>query len=146
MAVILAENRSASYDYDILDTWEAGISLIGAEVKSVRQKGTRLGGSYVKILNHEAWLVGTHIANYKNSAEKFDPTRSRRLLLTHAEINKLAGLTSQKGYVLIPLKLYASGSRIKLTIGYGKARKRYDKKQLEKARDLSREEARELAS
>jgi len=101
-------------------------------------------GLFVLILVRTFRMSKSDIANYKNAADKFDPTRSRRLLLTRAEINKLAGLSSQKGYVLVPLKLYASGSRLKLTVGYGKGRKKYDKRQLERQRDLKREEEREL--
>jgi len=142
--MIITENRSALHDYEILETWEAGIALLGAEVKSARLKNMRLSGAYVKVLDSSAFLVGAHISNYTKSAVKFDPERSRRLLLTRAEINKLADLTSRKGYAVVPLKLYTAGSRLKLQIALGRGRTQYGKRQVERERDLTRETEREL--
>lgn len=142
--MILTENKSVYHEYEILETWEAGIALWGPEVKSVRLKGARLTGAYVKVIGGNAFLVGGHIANYKNAAQKFDPERSRQLLLTRRELNRLVGLGERKGYSLIPLKLYTSGSRIKLSIGLGRGLKKYGQKAVEREKDIERDIQREL--
>ncbi|MCX6783816.1 MAG: SsrA-binding protein SmpB [candidate division WWE3 bacterium] len=142
--MILAENRMARHDYEILETWEAGIALLGSEVKSVRGKNARLNGAYVKFFNAQPYLVGAHIQNYKNSAIMFDPERSRQLLLTKSEVKRMVGLGGRKGYALIPLQFYTLGDRIKLTVGLGHGRNQYGKKELVKSRDIERETDREL--
>lgn len=142
--MILAENKSAYRDYEILETWDSGIALLGPEVKSVRGKSARLQGSFVKFFNEKPYLVGAHIPNYKNSATMFDTERSRQLLLTRAEVKRMIGLGGRKGYALIPLQLYTSKDRIKLQIGLGHGRNQYGKKELVKARDIERETEREL--
>jgi SsrA-binding protein len=142
--MILAENRGAYHQYEIIETWDAGLVLYGPEVKVVRQKQARLNGSYVKIMGGNAILVGSHIPNYKNAAQKYDPERSRQLLLTRREIARVAGYASQKGYAVIPLKLYTAGSRIKLELGLGRGLRKYDQKAVVRERDLERDLQREL--
>src|SRR3989338_6362866 len=104
----------------------------------------RLNGAYVKVIGGNAMLIGSHIPNYKNSAQKYDPERSRQLLLTRQEIGRLIGYGAQKGYALVPLKLYTAGSRIKLEIGLGKGLKKYGIKAVEREKDIKRDVEREI--
>lgn len=142
--MILAENKQVYHEYEIIETWDAGLALLGPEVKSVRLKRARLNGAYVKAIGGNAFLVGSHIPNYENSAQKYDPERSRQLLLTRREISRIAGYSTQKGYSVIPLNLYTSGSRIKLQLGLGKGLKKYGIKAVAKEKDIKRDVEREL--
>ncbi len=135
----LAQNKKAYHDYFIDETYEAGISLFGTEVKSVREGKLNLKDSYVSVKTGEAILLGTHISPYeKGNIFNRDPLRSRKLLLHRREINKLIGLTQQDGYTLIPLKVYLKGSYVKVLLGLCRGKKNYDKRDAIAERDAKR--------
>ncbi|MEK7125044.1 MAG: SsrA-binding protein SmpB [Patescibacteria group bacterium] len=132
-----ASNPRATFDYEILETLEAGLVLKGYEVKSIKTGKASLKGSYVKIINGRPMLVGAIIAPYQpaNIPGDYDPQASRALLLNKKQINALTGL---HGLALIPLKLYAVHGRIKLLIGIAKGKKKYDKREAIKKKDVAR--------
>jgi len=140
----LAENRKARHDYFIEEACEAGIELLGTEVKSIRAGKANLKDSYAEIRNGEVFLCNMHIGPYEqgNIFNK-DPLRERKLLLHKTEILRLTGFTAQKGYTLIPLSLYLKSSIVKVDLGVGKGKKDYDKRDvmLEKVakRDMERD-------
>ncbi|WP_163192102.1 SsrA-binding protein SmpB [Clostridium thermarum] len=141
---ILAENRKARHDYFIEEGYEAGIVLVGTEVKSVRQGKANLKDSYAEIRNGEVFVRNMHISPYeKGNVFNVDPLRERKLLMHAEEIRKLIGYTTQKGYTLIPLSLYLKNGRVKVHLAVAKGKKDYDKRasMLEKAakRDIERE-------
>ena len=141
----IAENKKAYHDYIVDDTYEAGISLFGTEVKSVRQGKINLKDSYVAVKTGEAFLIGAHISPYeKGNIFNRDPLRSRKLLLHRREINKLIGLTQQEGYTLIPLKVYFKGSYVKVLLGLCRGKKNYDKRDAIAERDAKRQMDRAL--
>ena len=127
---IIASNPKARHDYFIDDTIECGIELVGTEVKSVRLGKVNMKDSYALIKNGELFVLGMHISPYEqgNIFNK-DPLRDRKLLLNKREINKLIGLTKQKGYSLVPLNMYFKGSLVKVELGVGKGKKLYDKRE-----------------
>ncbi len=126
---IIAQNKKAYHDYFVEEEFEAGISLAGTEVKSVRDGKVNLKDSYVSVKTGEAFLIGTHISPYeKGNIFNRDPLRSRKLLLHKREIAKLIGLSQQDGYTLIPLKMYFKGSYVKVLLGVCKGKKNYDKR------------------
>lgn len=135
---VVADNRKARHDYDIEETYEAGIVLTGSEIKSVRAGRVNLRGSYAKVYNDEVYLYDAHIAPYEQSGTHFnhDPLRPRKLLLHRREISRLDGLVRQKGLTLVPLKLYFKGRRAKLELGVARGKKSYDKRE-----DIARREA-----
>ncbi len=136
---IVAQNKKAYHDYFVDDTIEAGIELVGTEVKSVRKGKANLKDSYISCKTGEAILIGMHISPYEQgSVYNHEPLRSRRLLLHRKEINKLIGLTSTQGVTLIPLKLYFSGQRIKVEVGVCRGKKNYDKRDAMAERDAKR--------
>lgn len=140
--MIITTNKRAYFDYEILETYEAGIELLGFEVKSIKTGRINLAGSYVLINKNEAWLLNTDIPPYqpKNTPEDYNPKRTRRLLLRKIEIDNLIGKTHEKGLTLIPLKVYTKGRGIiKLEIGLGKSRKKKDKRDLLKKREDKKE-------
>ena len=126
----LAENRKARHDYFVEETIEAGIALVGTEVKSIRAGKCNLKDCYADVRNGEVFIYNMHISPYEqgNIFNK-DPLRDRKLLLNRREINKLVGLIKQKGYTLVPMNLYFSGHFIKLELGIGKGKKLYDKRE-----------------
>lgn len=125
----LAQNKKAYHDYFIDETFEAGISLFGTEVKSVREGKLNLKDSYVSVKTGEAYIMGMHISPYeKGNIFNKDPLRTRKLLLHRREINKLIGLVQQDGYTLIPLKVYFKGSCVKILLGVCRGKKDYDKR------------------
>ncbi len=141
----IAENKKAYHDYFVDDTYEAGISLFGTEVKSVRQGKMNLKDSYVSVKTGEAFLIGAHISPYeKGNIFNRDPLRSRKLLLHKREISKLIGLTQQEGYTLIPLKVYFKGSYVKVLLGLCRGKKNYDKRDAIAERDAKRQMDRAL--
>lgn len=141
----IAENKKAYHDYFVDDTYEAGISLFGTEVKSVRQGKMNLKDSYVSVKTGEAFLIGAHISPYeKGNIFNRDPLRSRKLLLHKREISKLIGLTQQEGYTLIPLKVYFKGSYVKVLLGLCRGKKNYDKREAIAERDAKRQMDRAL--
>jgi SsrA-binding protein len=142
----LAANRRARHDYHILDKMEAGIALLGTEVKAVREGKIQLKDSYIEIREGEAYLVGAHISPYSHgNRENHDPDRPRKLLLKRREIDKLFGRITLQGQTCIPLSVYLKGNLIKLEIALAKGKKLYDKRQAEKAKILDKE-AREAVS
>ena len=142
---LIAQNKKAYHDYFVDDTYEAGISLFGTEVKSVRQGKVNLKDSYVSVKTGEAFLIGAHISPYeKGNIFNRDPLRSRKLLLHKREISKLIGLTSQEGYTLIPLKMYFKGSYVKVLLGVCRGKKNYDKREDIARRDAKRDMDRAL--
>lgn len=138
-------NRRAYYDYEILEKFEAGIILTGSEVKSVKAGKIKLEGSFVKIINNEAFLVNSHIHPYQFADNRnYEPTRSRKLLLHKDQIQTLATKTASSGLTLVPLSCYTMGRLIKLEIGTGKGKKKWDKREAIKKRDQLREQQIEL--
>lgn len=126
----IAKNPTAYHNYDIKDTIEAGIVLYGTEIKSIRNGKVNLKDSYAIIKNGELYVLGMHISPYEHgNIFNKDPLRSKKLLIHKKEINKLIGLTKQKGYSLVPIKLYFKGNFVKLELGIGKGKKLYDKRQ-----------------
>ncbi len=126
----IADNRKARHDYFVLETYEAGIELVGTEVKSIRQGGANLKDAWISIENGEAVIKQMHISPYeKGNIFNKDPYRERRLLLHKREILKLFGLVKQSGLTLIPLSLYFKGSRVKVSVGVCKGKKLYDKRE-----------------
>lgn len=138
---ILAENKKAYYNYEILEKFEAGISLIGQEVKSLKTRGVSLAGSYVILKNEEVFWVGAHIHPYqpKNVPSNYLPERTRKLLLKKSEIKYLIGKSKQKGLTLIPLKAYTKNGKIKLEFAIAKIKKKFNKRELIKKRETERE-------
>jgi len=146
----LADNKRAFFDYEILEKFQAGIVLIGQEVKSIRLGRINLAGSFVVAkgnqANPEFYLIGANVPPYqpKNLVTKYDNERSRKLLLTKREISYLIGKTSQKGLTLVALKVYTVRDKIKLEFGIGKGKKKADKRETIKKRETRREIEREL--
>jgi SsrA-binding protein len=144
---ILALNKRANFDYDIDRTWEAGLVLTGQEVKSCRSGLVSLKEAYVAAKGGELYLIGVHIGKYPQAGgAPYEPTRSRKLLLKKAEINQIIGLKTQQGLTIVPIKLYTKGHRIKLELGLGRGRKKADKRELIKKRDIDREIKREIGN
>ena len=137
---VLANNKRAKHDYFIEKTWEAGISLKGTEVKSVRQGHVSIQQSYVDIHDGEAWLKGLHISPYEEGNRyNMDPVRDRRLLLHKKEIRQLAEAVQREGYTVIPLSVVLRGRRIKVDIALARGKKLYDKREsLREAEDKRR--------
>ena len=136
----IAVNRKARHDYFVEDSFEAGIELVGTEVKSLRQGAANLKDSYCIVKNGELWVVGLHISPYeKGNIFNKDPLRQRRLLMRRREIDRLFGYVQRDGYSLIPLSLYFKNARVKLELGLCKGKKLHDKRDAAAARDAKRE-------
>jgi SsrA-binding protein len=127
---VIAANRRARHDYFIEDRLEAGLSLEGWEVKSLREGRAQLAESYVHIRNGEAWLVGAHFSPLRSTSThvRAEPTRSRKLLLHRNELDRLIGAVERKGYALVPLDLHWSKGRVKLQVGLARGKKQHDKR------------------
>lgn len=137
---IVAQNRKAFHDYQIEETYEAGMMLTGTEVKSLRDGKANLKDSYVLIKDGAAYLLNCHISPYSHgNIMNHDPLRTRKLLLHKKEITKLQGKAAQKGYSLIPLKIYFKGPRAKLEFGLGRGKRQYEKRETIKKREADRE-------
>lgn len=144
---VVAKNRRARHDYEILQTHEAGVALVGTEVKSVREGQIQLKDSYAREDGGELWLVGVHIAPY-SQADGFgghDPERRRKLLLHRSEIAELASRVAQEALTLVPLSVYFRDGKVKVELGLARGRRRYDKRQAIATRDASREAERAFA-
>lgn len=142
----IATNRRARYDYVFEETLEAGMALIGSEVKSMRAGNVQLKDSYATVRDGEAWLVGVYIAPYEMAREGgHDPERTRKLLLHSAEITRLAARTQERGLTLIPIKMYWRGGKAKVLLGLGRGARRYDKREKIKAREMEREARRAMS-
>lgn len=140
---VVVRNRRARHDYYIEETIEAGIALIGSEVKSLRMGRASLQDSYAEIVGNEVILRNAHIDQYEPAARfNHDPLRPRRLLLHKSEIRRLASKVSQKGYTLIPLSIYFRDGKAKVELAVARGRKTYDKREAIKQRDIQRESER----
>lgn len=142
----LIEHKKARLNYEVLEEFEAGLELLGGEVKSLRAGQGKLEGSHVVVRGGEAYVVGMHIPPYqpKNTDKDYDPDRSRRLLLNKKELMTLSGFESQKGLTIVPLKVYNKGKNLKLLVAAAKGRKLHDKRAVLKERDQKREIERTL--
>jgi SsrA-binding protein len=141
---LIAENRRARHDYFIEERHEAGIALMGWEVKSMRAGKAQVAEAYVVIRGSELWLVGAHITPLSSASTHVitDPVRPRKLLMNRSEIDKLIGEVERDGYTIVPLELYWKGSHAKARIGLAKGKKQHDKRASEKDRDWQRDKAR----
>jgi len=136
---VVTTNRKARYDFEILDTYEAGIVLTGTEVKSLRQGNANLSDSYAILKNGELWLLGMHISPYDHgSYANVDPLRNRKLLLHKKELLKLTGKITSKGLTLVPLRVYFTHNIVKILIGIARGKKEYDRREDIKKRDAER--------
>ena len=144
--MILLENKKAGFDYEIMERMEAGLELLGREVKSLRNKQGSLAGSRVIVRGGEAFLVGMTITPYqiKNRPREIVEQRTVKLLLTKKEINYLVGKSEEKGLTLIPLNIHTSGKKIKAEIWLARGKKKYEKREKIKRRDTEREMRREM--
>lgn len=140
-----AENRKARFNYEILEKYEAGIELLGVEVKSVRNGQMSLEGAFVIIRGGEAFLINANIPPYqvKNSPKDYDPLRNRKLLLTKKEIAELSGSEKNKSLTIVPISVYNKNRKIKMEIALVKGKKKFDKRETLKKRDTEREIRRE---
>lgn len=142
----LIEHKKARMNYEILEQYEAGIELLGGEVKSIRQKHGKLEGSHIIVRGGEAYIVGMSIPPYQpaNTGPAYDPERNRKLLLTKKEITALSEVEGQKGLTIVPLSVYNKGRKLKVGIGIARGRKLYDKRAVLKKRDTERDIRRTL--
>lgn len=140
MEKIVTTNRKAFHDYHIHETYEAGISLLGTEVKSLRAGSANLKESYVIIKDEEAFLLNCHISPYSHgNIQNHEPLRTRKLLLHKKEISRLWGNISQKGFTLVPLKIYFKNGKVKIAIGLAKGKRQYEKRATIKEKEANRE-------
>jgi SsrA-binding protein len=142
----IAENRRARFEYFIEERYEAGIALLGWEVKSLRAGRVQIAESYVFVRAGEAFLLGAHVTplNTISTHVAAEPTRTRKLLLNRRELDHLVGAVERKGFTIVPLELYWKGGKAKLQIGLAKGKKQHDKRATEKDRDWERDKARAL--
>jgi SsrA-binding protein len=141
----IATNRQASFRYNLLDKFEAGIVLQGSEVKSLREGGVQLKDAYAEVRDGEVWLRNMHIAPYKPARENHEPDRPRKLLLHRREIDQLTGASSEKGLTIVPTRIYWSGPRAKVELALAKGKDLYDKRRSIKERDERREMQRAMS-
>ena len=142
---IITVNRKARHDYEIIDSFEAGIVLLGTEVKSLRAGKVNLKDSYARVKNGEVWLTGVHISPYSHgSYNNHDPERERKLLLHKSEIRRLIGKVEEGGLTLIPLKMYFKNGKAKVQLALARGKRKYDKRQDIAKRDAEREMSRQL--
>ena len=141
----IAVNRKARHEYTVLQTFEAGIVLVGTEVKALREGKANLVDSYALIQNNEVWLLSLHISEYKQgNINNHIPTRNRKLLMNRSEIRKLIGKTKEKGLTLVPLRLYFKSGRVKVELALAKGKKVYDKREDIAKRDFQRDQERKI--
>ena len=137
---VIAENRKARHDYHVLQTWEAGVALLGTEVKSIREGRANLRDSYARVQGSEIWLYNVHISPYSHQrSAKHTKMHPRKLLLHRHEIRKLVGQTAEKGLTLVPLELYFKQGRAKIQLGLARGKKAHDKRETIRERDSERE-------
>ena len=147
LTMSLISNKKAGFNYEITETLSAGVELFGFEVKSLRQGQGSLDGSYVTIRGKEAFLIGSFIPPFQenNTPTDYDPHRNRKLLVTKAEIKKLADIEKAKGLTIVPISVYNKGRVLKVDLGIGKGKKKFDKRETLKKRDTERETRREFS-
>lgn len=141
-----AENRKARHDYETLESFEGGLSLLGHEVKSVRNGGAKLTGAYLTLQKGELWLTGAQISPYQKAGPlpDYEPSRDRKVLMSRKELESLRGKIQQKGLTLVPFSLYPRARHIKLSFGLCRGRTTYDKREKLKGQDIDRETRRHL--
>jgi SsrA-binding protein len=137
---LIADNRKAGFDYHVLETFEAGLAMLGTEVKAAREGRVNLRDSYCKLDKGEAWLLSAHIGQYSHTGDSVhEATRPRKLLLRRDELNKLLGKTTERGLTIVPLRMYFKRGRIKIAIALAKGKKTYDKRETIRRRETERE-------
>ncbi|WP_280769470.1 SsrA-binding protein SmpB [Salipaludibacillus daqingensis] len=137
---LIAQNKKARHDFHVEETYEAGMVLTGTEIKSIRNRRVNLKDSFARVSQGEVWMSNLHISPYEQGNRyNHDPVRTRKLLLHRKQINQLIGLTQQKGYTIVPLKIYIKNGVAKVLIGVGKGKKRHDKREDLKRKDANRE-------
>jgi len=143
---VYAKNKKASFDYETQEDFEAGISLVGFEVKSIKSGKISLDGAHIIIRGGEAFLVSAHIPPYQpaNTPKNYDPEHPRKLLLSKKEILELSNAEKSKGLTIVPISMYSKGNKIKIKIAIARGKKKYDKREAIKKRDTKRDIAREL--
>jgi SsrA-binding protein len=136
----IADNRKAFHDYHVLDTWEAGLVLLGTEVKAIREGSVNLRDSFAKIENGEVWLMNMHISPYSHTGyARHEERRHRKLLLHRHEIQKLTGRVVEKGLTLVPLRMYLKKGRVKVALALVKGKQAHDKRETIRRREVDRE-------
>ena len=136
----IAQNRKARHDYTILDTYEAGVALLGTEVKAIREGRVNLRDSFARVLDGEVFLFNVNISPYSHRGyAEHEPMRRRKLLLHRHEIQKLVGKTVEKGMTLVPVRMYFKNGRVKVAVSLAKGKKEYDKRETIKKREADRE-------
>jgi len=137
---VVAENRKAFHDYHVLETWEAGVALLGTEVKAIREGRINLRDSFARIDRGEVWLMNVHISPYSHTGyAHHDERRQRKLLLHRHEIRKLVGQVQEKGLTLVPLQLYFKDGRVKVSLALVKGKQAHDKRETIRRREVDRE-------
>ena len=137
---IVADNRKALHDYHVIETWEAGVALLGTEVKAIREGGVNLRDSFARLEKGEVWLMNMHISPYSHHGyARHDERRQRKLLLHRHEIRKLTGRVTEKGLTLVPLRLYFKDGRVKVALALAKGKQLHDKRETIRRRDVDRE-------
>lgn len=140
---LILKNRKALYDYEILETYEAGIALLGTEVKSIRAGRIDIKDAFARVIKDELYLINAHISPYSHgNINNHEPLRDRKLLLNRNEINKMTGKMAQKGLAIVPLSMYFKDGRVKVEIALAKGKKFYDRREDIKKKDIQREESR----
>jgi SsrA-binding protein len=137
---LIAENRKARHDFHILDTWEAGVALLGTEVKAIREGSINLRDSYARIDKGEVWMLNVHISPYSHrGSAAHAEMRQRKLLLHSHEIRKMVGKVAEKGLTLVPLEMYFKNGRVKVTLALAKGKQEHDKRETLRKREVDRE-------
>jgi SsrA-binding protein len=137
---VIADNRKAFYDYHVLDTWEAGVVLLGTEVKAIREGRVNLRDSYAKLQDGEVWLMNVHVSPYSHTGSAFHEERRQRKLLMHThEIQKLTGRVVERGLTLVPLQMYFKKGRVKVALALVKGKQAHDKRETLRRREIDRE-------
>ena len=137
---VIADNRKAFHDYHVLDSWEAGVALLGTEIKAIREGRVNLRDSFARVDKGEVWLMNVHISPYSHTGyAHHDERRQRKLLLHRHEIQKLTGQVNQKGLTLVPLQLYLKNGRVKVALALVKGKQAHDKRETIRRREVDRE-------
>ena len=137
---LIADNRKALHDYHVLDSWEAGVALLGTEVKAIREGSVNLRDSYARLENGEVWLMNLHISPYSHTGyAHHDERRQRKLLLHRHEIEKLSGRVVERGLTLVPLRMYLNKGRVKVALALVKGKQAHDKRETIRRREVDRE-------
>ena len=137
---LIADNRKAYHDYHVLDTWEAGVALLGTEVKAIREGRVNLRDSFARVENGEVWLMNVHISPYSHTGyARHEERRQRKLLLHQHEIRKMVGRVNEKGLTLVPLQLYFKNGRVKVALALVKGKQAHDKRETIRRREVDRE-------